>query len=274
VRKVRQLLRSEAFRRAPFSMLGRTARLASDIACRRRHRAVTVALPGGASFRFEGDPCAAAEGARGLMLKGAYYEPLLARAHEFVGPGHVVIDGGANTGIFTCAFASLGATVMAAEPLPGPRETLERNLAANRLAHRCHVVPAALSDAAGEAEMDLGKGAVAASLVNRYPSPRLVPVTVTTIDAEVLRLDLGHVDLIKLDIEGAEPAALRGARDTIDRHRPLICVEVWHEDTFAAMRALLEPRGYRFAVLGFDGAPAPFTTFRPEPNLLALPERM
>lgn len=40
----------------------------------------------------------------------------------------------------------------------------------------------------------------------------------------------GHVpNVIKMDIEGAEPAALEGARETIARHRPLLAISVYHE---------------------------------------------
>jgi FkbM family methyltransferase len=54
-------------------------------------------------------------------------------------------------------------------------------------------------------------------------------------------LDVGPVTLIKLDIEGAEIPALRGAADTIRRHRPRLTVAVYHDvGDFAAIPELIE----------------------------------
>ena len=47
-------------------------------------------------------------------------------------------------------------------------------------------------------------------------------VKVVTIDT----LDLPELDFLKIDAEGHEPAVLRGAKDTIERHRPVLCLEV------------------------------------------------
>jgi hypothetical protein len=41
---------------------------------------------------------------------------------------------------------------------------------------------------------------------------------------------LPTVDLIKLDVEGHEPAALRGMRKTLAEHRPIVLSEIWNAD--------------------------------------------
>jgi hypothetical protein len=52
-------------------------------------------------------------------------------------------------------------------------------------------------------------------------SERVAQVEARTLDS----FEFDAVDLIKLDIQGAEYAALVGARETIERHRPVILVE-------------------------------------------------
>jgi FkbM family methyltransferase len=54
---------------------------------------------------------------------------------------------------------------------------------------------------------------------------RKLEVATRRLDALVEELGLDRVDVIKLDVEGAELAALAGAGGTLDRHRPLVLVE-------------------------------------------------
>jgi FkbM family methyltransferase len=71
------------------------------------------------------------------------------------------------------------------------------------------------------------------------------PIYADTIDS----YDLHEVDLIQLDIEGAEYEALLGARDTIKRCKPMICVEAKMTQHFYGrevidLYALLNKMGY------------------------------
>ncbi len=61
-----------------------------------------------------------------------------------------------------------------------------------------------------------------ASLRNGASAPDSVEVAVTTIDA----LDLRNVGLMKIDVEGFELPALRGAAATIERDRPRLMIEI------------------------------------------------
>ena len=53
-------------------------------------------------------------------------------------------------------------------------------------------------------------------------------IPVTTIDNLVKELNLPRVDFIKMDIEGAEPRAIRGGLETLRRFRPRLAISAYH----------------------------------------------
>jgi hypothetical protein len=60
----------------------------------------------------------------------------------------------------------------------------------------------------------------------RHPSDRKLPLT--TIDKIVAELKLPRVDLIKMDVEGAERQALKGAGATIRKFKPKLAIAAEH----------------------------------------------
>lgn len=175
-----------------------------------------------------------------------------------------MIDAGANEGAYTIyAAARIGPAgrVMAIEPSPRELERLRANLELNNAAN-VTVVPAALAERPGQVELQIAEDAHAGqntfgSFV--YPgvgSSGQVGVTATTIDMLVDEHGLDRVDVIKLDLEGAEERALTGARQTLRRFRPLLVLEAAEASlarqggSAAAVNALLAEDGYR--ILQFD----------------------
>jgi hypothetical protein len=64
-------------------------------------------------------------------------------------------------------------------------------------------------------------------------------------------LKLERLDLVKLDVEGMELDVLRGARATMEKHRPVMCIEVLKSDP-AAIEAFLKELGYRVFPAGLN----------------------
>ncbi len=129
---------------------------------------------------------------------------------ELVPSGGVVIDVGAHAGQFTKLFAGLvpQGRVIAFEPSSYARRILSIVVAAKRLAN-VTVVPAGLSDAAGQAELamplkasgSLGYGLSHFGVEAARPVVR-ESVDLMTLDGYVREAALDRVDLIKADIEG------------------------------------------------------------------------
>jgi len=128
---------------------------------------------------------------------------------EAIRPGGVVLEGGAHLGFVTVhAARAAGPTgrVITFEANPTVLDVLHENLTANGVAERVEVVPKALGDGAGKTRFYVSGGGEMSSLF--APPVESVPVEV-----EIVRADevvSGPVDLVKLDIEGGELAALRG----------------------------------------------------------------
>lgn len=167
-------------------------------------------------------------------------------------PGDVFVDGGANIGLFSLlAAAAVGPSgrVLACEPGPGTMALLRANFAQNGFAVlETHQV--ALSDKPGAAQFVVFEdGSGFASFAPEATGGRVVDVGVTTLD-ELTSAHGDRVALVKLDIEGAEVRALRGARGLLARSAPLLLVEVEpghlarQGTSVEDLEHLLAPHGY------------------------------
>lgn len=136
-------------------------------------------------------------------------------------PGDVLIDAGACFGDTAIAFAEAvgpAGHVHAFEPLDSQYEIIAHNLQANlSLAGRVTVHRFALDEVSGK-QLFFSQGAGA------RPSAEGERVETRALDD----LDFAKVDFIKLDIEGAESACLRGAERTIRRFKPKLGVSIYH----------------------------------------------
>jgi FkbM family methyltransferase len=146
---------------------------------------------------------------------------------RWIRPGFVVCDVGANIGTYTIPLARLvgpAGHVVAFEPNRPTCACLRQNIRQNRLAN-VTVLRAAAGPESGVAGLVVTEenfGEVHLSPDQTSPSGASAQVAVTTIDAEVARLRLPRVDYIKIDVEGFELAALRGASDTLANNPNLV----------------------------------------------------
>jgi FkbM family methyltransferase len=192
-------------------------------------RPQTAAAP---AFEVPGDMAWAFEGGEFVERDvTALFDELMAETAT-----GAVYDVGANCGWFAVRAARAGRPVRAFEPVPATAEYAERNL--GRIAGAdARVVRAAVADAPGSATIHLYSSSGNNSLHERT-LPAGHPLRRTgDIEVSVVRLDdlVGNDGfpapaLIKIDVEGAELAVLRGARETLARHRPVVVME-WAEST-------------------------------------------
>ncbi|MGE5647047.1 MAG: FkbM family methyltransferase [Acidobacteriota bacterium] len=165
--------------------------------------------------------------------------------------GDVVLDCGANVGVYTRVALQAGAKlVVAIEPAPENIECLRRNFREEAAAGRVIVYPKGVWDSDATLRMNIDPGNSAADTFVMHPehSHAGPELPLTTIDKIVAELKLGRVDYIKMDIEGAERRALAGARETLARWHPRMALAAYHRpDDPQAIRAaaLAAWQGYR-----------------------------
>lgn len=181
------------------------------------------------------------------------------RAHNGRGAGRpfVVIDGGANAGDYTAMVCEVAAEVHAFEPSAAARARLQKRFEGRP---GIKVTGKALGDRAGRAMLQGGKeGSTQASLLersDREPKEELaVEVEITTLEDYLTNEWPGCVDLLKLDVEGYELAALRGLGTALDPRRVSAIQFEYGGTTMDAgvtlgqIHRLLRGRGYRVAKL-------------------------
>ena len=147
-----------------------------------------------------------------------------------VKPGDIVLDCGANVGVWTRQALDAGARLVAAfEPAPENIESYRRNFQSEIAAGRVVLVPKGVWDKEDVLLLRRDPNNSAAdSFVMLKDGSHAVEAPLTTIDRAVAELHLPRVDYIKMDIEGAEAKALSGARDTIGKFRPRLSIATEH----------------------------------------------
>ncbi len=158
---------------------------------------------------------------------------------SLVRPGMTVVDAGANLGYYSVllshALEPCG-QVYAFEPEPRNHLVATANvLLARKLYERAapaEVFPVALTDQVGSARLNLFAGNLGMhSLVYDKGGP-VGASTVPTTTLDALRWGgepapglRRRIDVIKADVQGSELALLRGAERTVERDRPILCLE-------------------------------------------------
>ena len=215
-----------------------------------------------------------------------FFEKELRLLPALVPPGATCLDVGAARGIYTVAMAAAvgpGGRVVAFEPQALPRAVATSTSAAlglravvdvhavalgDREAADVMVVPyrgrlpvsgrAFLGGAAGPRD-GFGEHTDTSGDADGFTGAREIPVRTRRLDRVVEALDLGRVDLIKVDVEGAELRMLTGAEQTLSAFRPMLLMEIERRHTARyghrpeAVFGWLADRGYG-ALVYRDGA--------------------
>lgn len=185
----------------------------------------------GSTFEFASGPqrCPTSDGfdmtvlgddliGRHILISGQFDRSVFKVLLDCAEPGDTLLDIGANVGYATCLFlASVpGSKVVAVEPQPDIADLFRIN--AEQFGDRTRLIEAGLWDLPGCGWLVIDKSNRGASKVQDAHSDAAAKVPL--LDAAAFFATLDRVDLIKIDIEGAEIRVLEAAKAELARLRP------------------------------------------------------
>jgi len=183
---------------------------------------------------------------------GTYEPDLQSAARQFIKPGMVVYDVGANIGYISLMAAQLSGEsgrVFSFEALPANVVRLSRNVALNNMQDRVKVVHAAVVDKTGEAVFlahssgAMGKARGSAGRDEHYT--QTIKVAGAALDDFVFQLGNPPPAVIKMDIEGGEGMALAGMPRLLKEARPLLLIELHGQEAARQVWDCLNANRYK-----------------------------
>jgi len=200
--------------------------------------------------------------------------------------GMVFVDAGANEGLYSL-FASrcvgTSGRVFSFEPSQREFQRLECNILLNGL-QNVHAVRAALAEAPGEMQLSIAGSPHAGqntlgNFIYQVPLLRTESVSAQTLDAFAAESGLTRLDVLKLDVEGAERRVLEGSRRVLRQMRPMVLLEACDAALQAQGSSLpdvlefLRSQDYRvYAFDGSTGKPVLADSEIRSDNMLAIPD--
>ena len=192
---------------------------------------------------------------------GTYEPDLQAAALQFIKPGMVVYDVGANIGYISLMAARLAGEsgrVFSFEALPANIDRLTRNVALNAMQDRVQIVHAAVVDKPGEATFfshasgAMGKAEGSAGRDEHYT--QTIKVTGIALDDFVFRQGNPPPAVIKMDIEGGEGMALAGMPRLLKETRPALLIELHGQEAARQVWDCLKANRYTLRYMSAGSA--------------------
>lgn len=208
---------------------------------------------------------------RRIFWTGYYNRRMVVLFDRMLKPGMTVIDVGANIGeisMTTAKRVGRAGHVIAFEPVDAIADRLQANATRNHL-DQITVVRTGLSDASAEdvpVYASCGQGipddehhGLGSLFGGPKGAPELQRIPITTLDIWLDAHTIDRIDLIKIDIEGAELPCLKGAEGALRRLRPVLIVEIQDTTSTTAgyrasdILAFLSKLGYTFETIRHGG---------------------
>lgn len=163
-----------------------------------------------------------------IFLTGEFESTTTAIVKKILKPGDTAVDIGANIGYFSLLFSQcVGSSgqVFSYEPVPGLASILRNNAELNGF-DRITLSNLALSDHDGHALFHVGPEDNSGLSSLRQPRGSTVMFDVKLARFDKMFNDSNNIALVKIDVEGAELAVLRGMKEYLCHRRPYILIEV------------------------------------------------
>ncbi len=217
------------------------------------------------------------------IWRSGWYEPDTVNAiSSLLRPGMTFFDVGANMGQYTLLAAGLGCKTHSFEPAPAMMEFLAANV--KPVEDRVQLNACGLGDSEDLVTLHMAKphnvGSTSFRSDPTFASGQTFQVSCTTLDKYVEKNSIARVDVIKIDVEGAELSVLKGAEKVLSGpNRPAIVLEYEESaqqrfgSSCAELTSFLKAHGYELERITKQGS-IPYVPQDPEDrsfNILARP---
>ena len=201
-----------------------------------------------------------------IYYTGAFEPHCLPYLRGCVNQGGTIVDVGANIGFYTLESSlAVGPTgrVISIEAAPPHAGALQKNIELNGM-RNTSLIEVAVGDSVGEAKLALPRGDnLGMYTLGAVNSDEVYSVALRRMDDLLEKQYVDSIDLIKMDIEGSEYRALRGATKTLVTHKPALLIELNEValrqcgSSAQAVKDLLREVGYRGWLINRDGEARP-----------------
>lgn len=166
-----------------------------------------------------------------LYIKSLLGEGTYETENVIIEEGDIVIDVGANVGLFTL-FSIIkrnASVVYAFEPIMATFELLDSNVRLNGVSKKVKIINKGLGDVDDTFQMSISNDNIGAnSMIFNRDGNKHESVSITTLDTFIEYESIQQVDFIKVDIEGAERLFLEGAQRTLAKFQPKLSICTYH----------------------------------------------
>jgi FkbM family methyltransferase len=164
-------------------------------------------------------------------IKGAFEPHMVALFDTLLKPTDTVLDVGANIGCTAILFGGRAQRVISFEPSPTTFAFLRKNVDAAGL-RNVTLENVGLGKSAGRFELtssvDNRAGGFVSNKMQASKGHRIEAIEIVQGDSYLEAHGIGHVDFIKMDVEGFERDVIEGLRETIAASRPVVTLELNH----------------------------------------------
>lgn len=215
------------------------------------------------------------------------YDPGINRIiKQYVTPGAVTMDIGANIGCYSLLMAKTASKVYAIEPIPRLIQNLKENIDLNKLKNII-ILPIVISDHSGILDVyylenhPIGREGTLYRkdiLAANAPSRKIQKTQSKTLDEIAMENNLPKLDFIKIDVEGHEYPILLGAKESIRKYKPVIIFEyderTWGYEsvTFETAKTYFQNLDYSLYFIRSNCVEQLYNPIPKSINVLALPK--
>ena len=180
-----------------------------------------------------------------LMVSGSWEPYVKAKLDSLLTQDDVIVDIGANIGIYAIPYAKKVKKVIAFEPHPKTAEMLEQSIRLNNL-QNVYLIKKAAGESSFRAQYGLSVVPMNSGITTPHKIDSTIEIETVDLDTELASED--RIDWILIDVENFEVSVLNGATRTLEKHSPNIILEADHGNV-KDVKHLLENQHYRISNL-------------------------